>query len=125
MASTKNILLPSQVITGGDMSTATVTSLVTTITGLDNLSYQLVWTGSPVGTFDLQGSNTYAPGIGGTVLNAGTWTSVTLSPAPVASGSGGNLLLNLDGLGFAYVRMVYTKTSGTGTLNGTIAGKGV
>ena len=82
---------------------------------LDNFSVQAVWSGSsPVGTLDIQVSNDHQEN-GGVVVNEGTWTSIYASPQAV-SGSPGNLFLNVAAISAAFVKFVYTKTSGTGTL---------
>lgn len=82
---------------------------------LDNFSVQGVWTGSsPVGTLDVQVSNDHQEN-GGVVTNAGTWTSIYASPQAI-SGNSGNIFLNVAAISAAFVRFVYTKTSGTGTL---------
>lgn len=123
--SSKNILTPFQNIVSGDMSQASITSSVTTIQYLDNIGVQLNFSGSPVGTFAIQVSADYKQDANGNVMNAGNWIPVTLSPAPVASGSPGQIYLDLNQLSSPYLRVVYTKTSGTGTLQGYVTGKEV
>lgn len=120
----KNFLPPNLIVNGGDMSQATITSDVTDIRYLDNISIQCIFTGTPTGSFALEGSLNYYK-INGAVQNTGTWTPITLSSTPAASGSAGNILLDLNQLSFPYIRIVYTKTSGTGTLNVYISGKAV
>lgn len=102
--SRKNVLLPYELFDDADMS-GDLTSAVTTIQWLDNICFQLVWTGNPTGTFDLQGSVNYNANTG-----VGTWTSVTLSPAIAAAGTADNALLDLNQLSFPFVRIVYTTT---------------
>lgn len=83
---------------------------------LDSFSFQAVWTGtSPVGTLDIQVSNDHQEN-GGVVVNAGTWTSIYDAPQDI-TGNTGNMFLNVAAISAAFVRAVYTKTSGTGTLN--------
>lgn len=96
------------------MSTATVTSSTTDIRFLDNIAVELVWTGTPTGTFDFQGS-----------LDNSNFVSVSVSPAIAATGAADKALVNFEGLAFAYFRVVYTKTSGTGTLTAYICGKSI
>lgn len=69
-------------------------------------SIQLVFTGTPVGEFKLQGSLD-----GGTPSN---WTDITGSEESVTEA--GDILWNAQGVGYRWVRLVYTSTSGTGTL---------
>lgn len=120
----KNFLSPVKIIDAGDMSQASITSSVTDIRYLDNVSIQCIFTGTPTGSFALEGSLDYYK-INGAVQNTGTWTPITLSSTPAASGSAGNILLDLNQLSFPYIRVVYTKLSGTGTLNVYISGKAV
>lgn len=120
----KNFLSPVKVIDAGDMSQATITSSVTDIRYLDNVSIQCIFTGTPTGSFALEGSLDYLR-VNAQVTNSGTWTPITLSSTPAASGSAGNILLDLNQLSFPYIRIVYTKSSGTGVLNVYISGKAV
>lgn len=111
----------NQTMTG----TATLTSLPSNILYKDSVAIALNYTGTPNGTFSVQGSNDYNPGLpqsAGTV-NAGTWVALSLSPAPVASGSAANILLNLNQLAFPWIRVQYTNTSSTGVLTGNIVAK--
>lgn len=117
------ILSPQQVIINGDMS-ANIISAVTVIQNVYSLSYDISWTGTaPVGTMSVQVSNTYSQNQDGSVRNPGNWTTLVLtSPTPV-SGSPGNGFIDIDELGAYAVRLVYNRTSGTGTMQATIAGK--
>lgn len=122
-ASSKGVLLPYLVVTAGSMA-ASITSLVTNIQYMDDVVYQIQWTGTPVGTFTVQVSEDYQQS-GGTVLNAGTWTTLTLSSAITAAGSADQAILDLNQLPYSWIRLVYTRTSGTGTLNAYISAKAV
>lgn len=88
------------------------------------LSYTLAWTGTPTGTFTVEGCNdaVFEPN-GAYVANTGSWDTLTLSSTVLASGSAGTALLNLAQLGMAYLRLHYTATSGSGSLTITAAGK--
>lgn len=114
-------------VTGQAMTgVATLTSIPTNIKYRDSVAIQLQWTGSPTGTFQVEGSLDYNPGLtqtdGG--ANPGQWTPLTLTPAPVATGaSGGLILLNLNQLAFPWIRVQYTNSAGTGTLTGYISAK--
>lgn len=104
------------------MSQATLTSAVTSVQYLDNISVQAIWTGTPTGTITLQGSLDYARDSYGNVTNSGTWdtfVSATNQPA----GSAGSNLFDLNQLSFPYIRLLYTKVSGTGVLNVYVGGK--
>lgn len=123
MSGRKNNLRLFRNIAAGDMSQATITSSVTNIQFLDNIGIQLTFTGAPVGTFEVQVSADYAQDDNGNVTNAGNWTSITLSPSPAAAGSGSTIYIDMNQLSAPWIRVKYTKTSGTGTLNGYITGK--
>ena len=113
---------PNPVIVNGDMS-GNLTSSVTIIQKLSYISYSLVWTGTPTGTFNVQVSNDYSKNTDGTVKNAGTWTSLTLSAPTAATGSAGNGFIDIHGCAAYAVRLIYTAGSGSGTLNAIAAGK--
>jgi hypothetical protein len=123
--STKRKLSPYQIITSGDMSQASITSTPTNIQYLDNVGIQLTWTGAPVGTFSIQISSDYQRDAQGNVTNAGNWVTLPLSPAITASGSADTAYIDMTQLSAPWVRVLYTKTSGTGTLQGYVTGKTV
>jgi hypothetical protein len=121
--SSRPILSPFSVITNGDMS-SNIISAVTVIQNSSMLSYDISWTGTaPVGVMSVQVSNTYSQYADGSVNNPGNWTTLTLSSPPTVSGSTGNGFIDIDATGAYAIRLVYTRTSGTGTMNATISGK--
>ena len=99
----------------------------TNINGLPGISYDLAWTGTPTGTFQVQVSNSYAQSAEGAVINAGNWN--TLPPSsftgtyPAPAGSPGNGALDVVGTEFAWVRLQYTAASGAGNLTVLVAAK--
>ena len=128
--STRTTLRPQVVIAAGDMSAASITSAPTILQSLTIPNYSVTWTGStPVGVIQVQASDDYALNPDGTVSNAGTWNPLPLSVAgsstysiPV-TGNTGNGMIDIYGLGAYAIRLVYVKTSGTGTLTAIINGK--
>lgn len=114
---------PYPVITNGDMS-GNIISKVSIVNNLSMIGYDVSWTGTaPVGTMSVQVSNTYTQNADGTTRNTGNWTTLTLSgPAPV-TGSSGNGFVDVDATGAYAIRLVYTRTSGTGTMNAVLAAK--
>jgi hypothetical protein len=100
-----------------------LTSEVTIINFMTGIGYDIVWTGTPTGTFSVEVSNTYSLDAAGKVANAGNWTAVDLSGPIVAAGTPDNAFINMAGLEAYAIRLVYTRTSGTGTLNATVCGK--
>lgn len=114
---------PQLVITNGDMS-GNITSLPTIVQKLSMIGYDISWTGTaPVGVMSVQVSNTYSKNADGSVKNAGSWTTLTLSSTPTVSGSTGNGFVDVDATGAYAIRLVYTRTSGTGTMNATLCAK--
>lgn len=121
--SSRPLLAPFPAITNGDMS-GDITSKITIIQNLSMASYDVSWAGSsPVGTLDLQVSNTYTQNADGTVRNAGNWTSVPLTVSPSVSGSSGTGFIDIESIGGYAIRLVYTRTSGTGLLQAVLIGK--
>lgn len=134
MSTRKNNLFPYQTITSGDMSTASLTSLVTAISFLDDLGIQLNFSGSPVGNFQVQVSADHAQDASSppNTTVAGNWIPLVVTywtGAAFATGTdiptslGSPIYLDLALLSAPWIRVVYTKTSGTGTLNAYITGK--
>ena len=102
-------------------------SVVSATQGIMNyLGYavQVEWSGSPTGTFTLQGSCD-----SGTVLADGTatgvsnWTTIS-STSVAATGTSGSALYNMSFAFYGWFRLVYTATSGTGTANSMAVIKG-
>lgn len=104
---------------------ATFTSNPVEVMNQDNVGIQLNWTGTPTGAFTFQVSNDYAQDSFGNVQNVGNWITLPVTPAIAAAGSGDVAFVDLNQTGALYVRVVYTRASGTGTLNGYISAKGV
>jgi len=104
---------------------ANVTSLITNINMISCVGYTLSWTGTPTGTFSVEVSQDYIQPVGvqPEQLDSGTWVPVTLSNPVVAAGVADTAFIDIDVTGAAYIRLKYTRTSGTGTLNATMAGK--
>lgn len=112
--SRKNVLTPYQIFTSGSMaSTNTLTSADIDVSYLDNVAIQVVWTGTPNGSFDVKGS-----------VDSTTFTSLGIADLDV-SGAAGNHLINLNNVPFKKLRVTYTNTSSTGTLNGYVMAKEV
>lgn len=83
----------------------------------DNPDIQCVWTGTPTGTLAVQIS--LDPAILG-------WQTITFSPTPdQPAGSSGSDYFSLNQTAAAYIRLIYTRASGTGTITAKIAAKSV
>lgn len=127
--SSRTTFRPKSVITAGDMS-ANLTSLVTILQSITCVGYSLSWTGTaPVGTASVQVSNDYSLLANGRVNNSGTWTTLELSlaGAPVTSipitGSPGTAFIEIDKTSAYAIRLIYTFTSGVGSLDVIVNGK--
>lgn len=130
--SRKSNLLKFQNIVAGDASLTSVTSTITNIEHLDNIGLQFSWTGSPVGTFAVQVSVDHAQDTNGNVTVAGSWTAIPLSylssgsmttATTIPTSVGSPIYVDLNQLSAPWIRVVYTKGSGTGTLTGYITAK--
>lgn len=122
----KEVSLPFQVCASATMSgTSVFTSSATSIIYRDSLAYQFNWTGNPTGTFQIQGSVDYNPGLpqsAGT-FNSGNWNPVTITPTPTAASGSATYLVNMNQLAFSYARFQYTNASGSGVLGAWTCGK--
>lgn len=110
-------LLPISIVTNGNMS-GNITSTVVPLQYEDNVGIQLVWTGSPVGTFAVQVS-----------LDQINWIDLPSTAFngtyPVPGTTSSPAYLDMALMSAAYIRLSYTSTSGTGTLNALLVAKGV
>jgi hypothetical protein len=123
--STRQRLAPQKVIINQPM-TADVFSLVTNVNEISMISYSIVWTGVPVGTFKVEVCNDYippAPGILVSDPNTGSWVPLALSSPIAAVGSADTAFIDIVLTSPAWIRLHYIFTSGTGNLNAVLAGK--
>ena len=131
MSGRKSNLKQYELVAAASMTTS-ITSPVTSIEFLDNIGYQIDYSGSPVGTFSVQVSADYNQDYQGNVMNAGSWVTVpvtywngttfvdsTTIPTTVSS----PVFVNLNQLSAPWVRVVYTFASGSGSLNIWVCGK--
>lgn len=121
---------PVQLMTDGNMASS-LSSIGIDLNQTVMYSIQAVFSGSPVGTLKLQISNDIvpvAPVAGNPVgsnpaANVVNWTDYTGSSTAVSAA--GNFVWNVFDVGYRWVRVVYTRSSGTGTLNITYSGKSI
>lgn len=119
-----NLLLPVHIIVAGSMG-GNITSSPVEVKNQDNIGLQFNWTGSPVGVFTIQISMDYKQDIEGNVMVTGNWVTIPVSPSIAAAGSADSAYVDINQTSAQYMRIVYTRTSGTGTLDAFIDGKGV
>ena len=103
-------IISEQIVTAGDMA-ANVTSLTINLNHMSQFNVQALFTGSPVGAIKIQQSN-----------DGTNWDDVPASSVSVSAA--GSQSWNLYMVGYPWARLVYTRTSGTGTLNATVYAKG-
>ncbi len=87
--------------------TATVTSAIQNFNNLDNLFIQIRFTGTPTGTFSVEGS---ADGI---IFDTFVFTPALTQPSGGALAYG----INMNQIPAGWFRVVYTNSSGSGTLS--------
>lgn len=99
----------------------------TIIQMLPGISYDISWSGTLTGTFDVEVSNTYRQNADGTLAVAGNWTVLPHSSFsgtfPTPAGSPGNGFLDVLGTSAYAVRLIWTAVSGTGTITVVPCGK--
>ncbi len=111
------------IVNASDASVTIISSPVT-LESIYGFAIQSVFTGSPVGTLKLQAScdpGTVTAGAYGTNVN--NWNDIPGYSTAISSS--GNTMYNLDAQFYKWVRLVYTATSGTGTLSARFNAKGV
>lgn len=108
-----HVLEPSNLLTGGDMS-GTITSNTLTLTYGRFVGFQFNFTGTPNGTFFVQGS----------IDRGRNFVNLDLSPVPVASGGDNNIYIDITATSHQLLRAVYVPTSGTGSLDIWVTYKG-
>lgn len=121
--SSRPLLKPHLVVTNGSMS-ANITSDPTIIQMLSMISYHVTWAGtSPVGEITVEVSNDYSLNPDGTTRNTGTWNTLPLSSDCLINTNTDEGFIDIDANAGYALRLVYTRTSGTGTMQVTVNGK--
>lgn len=99
-------------ISSGDMS-GNLESNPIEVSRCDTMAAQFIWTGTPTGTIKIQGSN----------IKDSNYDDIEGGALPL-SGSAGDFVFNHSlFVGFKWLKAVYTRTSGTGTLDVLVTGK--
>lgn len=102
---------------------ADITSVATNIEFQDNIGVQFIFTGTPTGTFQIQISADHAEDSQGVVTTAGNWVDIVLDPIPTAAGAPDVIYVDITQISAPWIRVHYTRTSGTGTLTSYITAK--
>lgn len=119
-----NLLQPVKIIDAQSMASG-ITSSAVEIKSQDNVGVQLHWTGTPTGAFDIQISSNHRQDAEGNIQVPGNWISLVLNPTITASGSADDAYVDLNQMSALYMRIVYARSSGTGTLDAYVVAKGV
>lgn len=101
-------------------STTVYYSDPTNLRNCSQAAYQLLWTGTPTGTFVVQVSNVPKPALGTDT----DWKELVLAVAitqPAGSATGD--YIDLTPLPFLWVRLKYTNGSGSGAITAYAQGK--
>lgn len=124
MSSTRQLLQRLKIIDAQSMTgTSTINSTAIKCTGFDSCSIQLSWSGTPNGTFVVQIPVTFD--VSGGVTAWGTLPVTNTSGSTLtAAGSAGNHQIDVPFLSFSDIRVSYTNSSSTGTLDAWITLKG-
>lgn len=107
------VILPG--VTNNMTGVAVLTSKVISLVLSNSASIQAIWTGTPTGVFSIQSSLDYSENGDGSVKNPGTWDDLGIGVV-APSGSSGSAFVDMALTGIFYIRVVYTNSSGTGTL---------
>lgn len=128
--STRTHLAPYTVFNAVSMA-SDQTSTPTVLSSLSSVSFDISWTGtSPVGTIEVQISNSYKLNAAGQQEVAGSWTTVPVmdssgsivSSIPVSGNTGSAFIDVVKTAGYA-IRLFFDSTSGTGSLTAVVTGK--
>lgn len=119
MSSRKNTLLKYNMVVAGSLG-ANFTSSPVNIQYLDNIGIQLNFTGTPTGVFYIQISADYQVSQG-VVINAGNWVNLNVTAS--AAGAADNAYFDITLTSAPWIRIFYSRTSGTGTLNAFLTAK--
>lgn len=105
-----------------DMSQATVTSAPVQLFNCFGYAVQLVFTGAPVGSVSVYVS--CDPCIEGGLAVPVPTNFTLLANSTTAISSAGDIMFNINECNYNWFKVIYTKTSGTGSLNGRFNLKG-
>jgi hypothetical protein len=117
-------VINKQIVANGDMSTTISEENGNSLPidldyfGIVSYSVQAVFTGTPTGIIELQGSNDSPVNVGSFPTN---WTPISESITNITAA--GTYVVNYDLPAYSWVQLVYTPSGGSGTLNARFNGK--
>lgn len=109
-------ILNESLLSGGSMA-GNLNSVPLNLEFAFGYAIQCEFTGSPVGSLKLQGSNDAAPDANFQFPNFAPTNWTDLSGTSTAVAAAGSVMFNAASTYYRYVRVVYTFTSGTGSLS--------
>lgn len=96
---------------------------VTNKAQLPSIGYTLSWSGTPTGSFTIEVCNDAQFEVDGSyIAGTGTWVALVLSNTITASGTADTAYIDIQIQTAAFMRLHYTRSSGSGTLNVSISG---
>lgn len=107
---------PIQILEDGYMG-ADAYSLVVDSQDTQCVAFQAIYTGSPTGEFQVQGSINYDP-----IKQVGQWDEVDLNTT-LSITAAGSMLVDVTNTAIPFLRLKYVFSSGTGTLQVFASGK--
>lgn len=105
-----------QIVTDASMA-SDIESIHVNVDEAASFSIQAIFTGTPMGTLQIEGSND-VPNYDNIITN---WTPISDSIDNIIEA--GTYLLNVEFPVYSFVRLTYTRISGSGTLNARINAK--
>lgn len=123
MSGRKNNLYQYRLLNSQSLG-ASFSSTPTNIEIMDNISYQMnATTSDAVGTFTVEVSDDYNQDSNGNIISAGNWIALPVSVAMTLSGSSDTIMFDGNQISHPWIRLTYTRTSGTGTVTAYVSGK--
>lgn len=109
---------PTVIFSNGDLSQATLTSEVCDLNHMYGYALQCTFTGNAVGSVIVQGSCDPTDfNLTSRIVN---WSTVVT----LALGAPGSILYNVDASFYRWVRILYQRTSGSGSITANLNAKG-
>jgi len=105
-----------QIIDAEGANNMTGTDVLDAVTNIESArmgAYQVVWIGTPNGSFTVWGS-----------VNGVDFEDLGLPSLPAVGGSAGTAIISITDLAFQWLRLRYVNASSVGQLNAWFVGKG-
>lgn len=123
MSGRKNNLYQYKILNGVSLG-ASFSSVPTNIEIMDNISYQMnITTADAIGSFTIEVSDDYNQDSQGNVITAGNWITLPISDAMDVAGASDLIMFDGNQISQPWIRLKYTRTSGTGSVTAYVTGK--